>query len=93
MRKVKVLLLVAAVAICCGFQQPDDGEEQRIPGQPDTCNNYAASVHKCSCSRAMMACRLPGERPSPDVGENRCLTTCRPKACKCSGPRCTSRHH
>ena len=91
MRKMKVLLLVAAVALCCGFQSPDD-EEQRLPGQPDRCDNGRATIHKCQCSRAMMECKVPGMRPSPDIGENRCLTTCRPKACGCAGPGCTSRH-
>lgn len=89
MRKLKVLLLVAAVALCCAFQQPDD-EEQRLPGQPDRCDNAAATVHKCMCSRAMMECKVPGMRAKPNAA---CKTYCRQSACSCSGPGCTSLHH
>ncbi len=83
------LLFLPLVLFLFGFQEPYDEENQ--PAQPSTCNNYVSNVHKCMCSRAMMACKLPGEQISPDQGENRCLTTCRPKACMCKGPACTSR--
>lgn len=87
MKLIKAVGLIGIAALCMGFQAPDD-EEQRLPGQPDRCNNYAATVHKCACSRAMMACRTPGDRAKPNAS---CSTYCRPSACSCSGPNCTSR--
>lgn len=89
MKWLRRFLLITAATLCMGFQESD--EESRLPGQPDTCNNSVFTLHKCHCSRASMACSRPGEKANPDQGPNKCLTTCRPKACGCHGPGCTSR--
>lgn len=86
---MRLALLVTFAALCFGFQESD--EEQRLPGQPETCNNFRGMSHPCRCARAMMRCAMPGDHANPDAGPNKCLTTCRPKSCKCSGPGCASR--
>ncbi len=74
----KVILAILLAAMCFGFQE----------GTAESCDNYRSTVHKCMCSKAMMACKMPGDRPQPDY---KCKTYCRPEACRCSGPGCTSR--
>ncbi len=75
------LLAVVLAGGLLGFQAQPEGTDA-------SCNNNHANAHKCACARAMQACKLPGDKAEPD---SMCKTFCRPKACTCSGPSCTSR--
>ena len=80
--KLKLFLLVAVAILCCGFQAPE--------GTAPSCDNHLATIHKCACAKAMMACKMPGMEAKPDA---KCRTYCSPERCSCSGPGCASRHH
>ncbi len=72
------LLLIAGLFL---FQAPqgDDPEANR----PPSCDNYAKSVHKCQCGRALHAdCGTPEPKVAMDKS---CLTYCKEQNCKCHG--------
>jgi len=52
--------------------------------QPETCNNYRGTAHKCECRHATEC--PDGEHHAEDSA---CQVYCRPSACKCLHP-CTS---
>ncbi len=73
------LLVVAAFL----FQSEDDPEA----GKPLSCDNFAHSVHKCACGKAM---HDKCDMPEPSVwNDHKCDTSCHPERCKCLN-KCTT---
>lgn len=80
------ITMIATSSFFIFAQEPTDGQ---------SCNNYKANAHKCSCGRASMCDRQgsPGSAGDPDEykeGPHKCQMACRKDLCMCHSP-CASR--
>lgn len=82
------IFALALASVAYSRPQDDGDDENRQPGQPDTCNSQTATAPKteaCHCERSdPMNCPMPNQ-DTPDVSHpgSKCDTFCRPKACNC----------